>query len=54
MLVNVGPSPSGVIQPIYEERLRQMGEWLSTNGEAVYDSEPWKVVQNDTLSGDVW
>ncbi|XP_001603580.1 alpha-L-fucosidase-like [Nasonia vitripennis] len=53
LLMNVGPTKDGIIAPIYEERLLGMGEWLKTNGEAIYYSQPWKV-QNDTISGDVW
>lgn len=29
-----------------------MGNWLSVNGEAIYESKPWKV-QNDSLTN-VW
>ncbi|XP_043461301.1 alpha-L-fucosidase-like [Leptopilina heterotoma] len=53
LLMNVGPTKEGIISPIFEERLREMGHWLSTNGEAIYKTKPWNV-QNDTLSGDVW
>jgi len=35
-LLNVGPTPEGVIQPEFEERLRAMGKWLAVNGEAIY------------------
>ena len=42
-----------MIVPIQEERLLQMGEWLSINGEAIYDSSPW-TVQNDTVTPGVW
>jgi len=49
----VGPTHDGRILPIFEERLRQMGEWLGVNGEAVYSSRPWGF-QNDTINGDVW
>ena len=52
-LLNVGPTHDGRILPIFEERLRQMGAWLKVNGEAVYNSTPWKY-QNDTVSGNVW
>ena len=35
-LLNVGPSPEGVIQPEFQERLREIGKWLAINGESVY------------------
>nr|CAB3247386.1 alpha-L-fucosidase [Phallusia mammillata] len=53
MLMNVGPTKEGTIIPIFEERLRQMGEWLKLNGEAVYSSKPWKH-QNDSMNSNVW
>ncbi|VEN35088.1 unnamed protein product [Callosobruchus maculatus] len=53
LLMNVGPTMEGTIAPIFEERLTQMGDWLTINGEAIYGSKPW-VYQNDTSDGDVW
>lgn len=53
MLLNVGPTSDGMIPPIFEERLRQMGKWLHINGEAVYGSRPW-IFQNDTLTPNIW
>lgn len=53
VLVNVGPTQNGLIQPIFVERLLQMGSWLKINGEAIYDSQPW-THQNDTKTPDVW
>ena len=35
-LLNVGPEPTGVIQPEFQERLRAIGQWLSVNGDAIY------------------
>ena len=28
--------PDGTIQPEFEERLREIGDWLKVNGEAIY------------------
>lgn len=53
LLMNVGPTKDGIISPIYEERLRDMGKWLKINGEAIYKTIPWHT-QNDTITGDVW
>jgi len=53
MLLNVGPTADGVILPVFEERLRQLGSWLQVNGEAIYKSIPWRV-QNDTAAQDIW
>lgn len=51
--MNVGPTKEGLIIPIYEERLRQIGSWLELNGEAIYGSRPW-VVQKDEGTNGVW
>ncbi|GIX07253.1 MAG: hypothetical protein KatS3mg115_1656 [Candidatus Poribacteria bacterium] len=43
LLLNVGPTADGRIPEIQAERLIQIGEWLSHNGEAIYGSRPWRV-----------
>ncbi|XP_050462733.1 alpha-L-fucosidase isoform X2 [Cataglyphis hispanica] len=53
LLMNIGPTKDGIISPIFEERLRGMGAWLTINGEAIYDTKPW-AIQNDTLTGSTW
>mmetsp|Transcript_57067 Transcript_57067/g.134323 ORF Transcript_57067/g.134323 Transcript_57067/m.134323 type:complete len:219 (-) Transcript_57067:100-756(-) len=50
LLLNVGPTADGVIPAIFQERLIAIGEWLETNGEAIFSSRPWRVQQE----GDVW
>lgn len=53
LLLNVGPTAYGTIVPIFEERLLQVGQWLSVNGDAIYGTFPW-LYQNDTTSKSVW
>jgi alpha-L-fucosidase len=37
-LLNVGPEPTGQIQPEFQQRLRAIGDWLRLNGDSVYGS----------------
>ncbi len=48
LLLNVGPMPSGEIEPRQAEVLRQLGGWLAKHGESVYGTRggplmPWKL-----------
>ena len=52
-MLNIGPTAYGRIPPIFEERLRSLGDWLRHNGEGIYNTKPW-IYQNDTLDGNVW
>jgi alpha-L-fucosidase len=54
ILINVGPTADGRIIPIFEERLRQMGSWLSIAGPAIYETTPWLKAQNDTTTANVY
>jgi alpha-L-fucosidase len=38
-LLNVGPMPNGKIQPEHTALLKQMGEWMKTNGETIYGTQ---------------
>jgi alpha-L-fucosidase len=49
-LLNVGPKPDGTIQDEFVVRLKEMGAWLSKNGESIYGTRggpltprPWGV-----------
>ncbi|XP_065280903.1 tissue alpha-L-fucosidase-like isoform X2 [Dermacentor albipictus] len=53
LLFNIGPASDGTISAAFEERLTQLGAWLTVNGEAVYGTRPWKH-QKDPLASHVW
>ena len=42
LLLNVGPKPDGTFTPEDEGILRAIGAWMRVNGEAIYDSRPWR------------
>jgi alpha-L-fucosidase len=52
MLLNVGPTAEGMIIPMFQERLLQIGAWLDINGASIYKTTPWRS-QNDTAAN-VW
>ncbi len=35
-LLDVGPEPTGIIQPEFQQRLRAIGDWLTLNGDSIY------------------
>jgi len=39
LLLNVGPMPTGEIQPEFVERLEAMGRWLAVNGASIYGTD---------------
>ena len=43
--INVGPTAAGKIPEYEQYPLLQLGEWLVTNGEAIYETRPWSVQQ---------
>lgn len=39
-LLNIGPQPDGELPPVALSRLKEIGDWMSINGEAIYKSRP--------------
>lgn len=42
LLLNVGPKPDGTIPDEPKKLLRDLGNWLKINGDAIYGSRPWR------------
>jgi alpha-L-fucosidase len=44
LLLDVGPTPEGTIQPEFVERLQAIGKWMKVNGDSLYGTTygPWQ------------
>ncbi|WP_421945748.1 alpha-L-fucosidase [Pedobacter sp.] len=55
LLLNIGPMPSGKVQPEFQDRLSAIGDWLKIYGESIYGTkagfikpQPWgSITQSD-------
>ena len=55
--MNIGPTADGLIMPIFQDRLRGMGDWLHVNGESIYGTRKWRIPQETDEKGNklpVW
>ena len=42
-LLNIGPGPEGEFDPVAYQRLKEIGEWMKVNGEAIYGTRMFSV-----------
>ncbi len=49
LLLNIGPAADGTIPPIMQQRLLDMGKWLSINGDAIYGSRVYTKEKTDGM-----
>jgi alpha-L-fucosidase len=48
LLLNLGPKGDGTFPDWTTERLKAVGKWMDVNYEALYDSQPWLAVKENT------
>jgi alpha-L-fucosidase len=50
LLLDVGPKADGTIPDIQKDRLLGIGKWLEINGEAIYQTRPWRIYGEGPLN----
>ena len=51
LLIGVGPDEQGRVPEQQCAPLRELGEWLRVNGEAIYATRPWQIASSATTQG---
>ncbi len=52
LLLNIAPKADGTIPQQEQDDLKGIGDWLATNGDAIYSTQPWfKFSEGSTSSG---
>jgi alpha-L-fucosidase len=50
LLLNIGPKADGTFPKEDEKILRELGDWLRVNGEAIYGASPWKTAMEGSVN----
>jgi len=51
LLIGIGPKADGTFSELQQKPLRELGAWLKVNGEAIFDTRPWKQAEGKTEEG---
>jgi alpha-L-fucosidase len=51
LLINVGPDGRGQIPELQRTPLSELGDWLDSNGEAIFETRPWSQTETTTADG---
>jgi alpha-L-fucosidase len=49
-LLNIGPGPDGDFDPVAYSRLKEIGDWMKINSEAIYGTKPVKPYQETKIA----